>query len=105
MSRTKSKFDELLKTYKLQDYNTLEFIDELKSNPLLTEYDINISNCNMFAAYLADCSNCSLCKGLDECKNEIKGYSSKISFDNGYFLKKIPCKYKSPCLRGQPKRL
>lgn len=80
------------------DIDTLDsnkFIDELKKDPRLKDKKITVINANMYKREISDNDNCKNCKGLTFCKNEVKGYYSKVSSDLGYdTLTVVPCKYK-----------
>ncbi len=59
-----------------------QFIEELKKDPLLEKYDIDVFNANDFALYASEQRNCLNCKGFDECKNTNQGYTTIIKNNN-----------------------
>lgn len=75
----------------VNEEDSLNFIDQLKSNSLLADYDIDIYNANEFSIYLEEIEHCNVCKGLEYCKNSNFGYRTKIDADS-FVL--VPCKYK-----------
>ena len=71
--------------------DVLNFVEELKKDPLLEGYDIHAWNANNFALFAEEQRNCSKCKGLASCKNTNQGYMLKPE-DNDFVL--FPCKFK-----------
>ncbi|MDE7095300.1 MAG: hypothetical protein K2O23_02320, partial [Anaeroplasmataceae bacterium] len=69
----------------------LDFVEELKKDPLLEGYDINTWNANNFALFAEEQRNCNTCNGLAACKNTNQGYMLKPE-DDDFVL--VPCKYK-----------
>lgn len=79
-----------------------EYLNELRKNKDLAGIDVNINNCNLLNRYLSDLEHCKKCRGLNECKNEPKGYKSKISQKGSYTnLAKIPCNFMNDYLKNQ----
>lgn len=79
-----------------------EYLNELRKNKDLSGIDVNINNCNLLSRYLSDLEHCKKCRGLNECKNEPKGYKSKISQKGSYTnLAKIPCNFMNDYLKNQ----
>lgn len=84
----------------LSDYNvktTLdkEYINELKSLPELSMYDINEDNYIDFSNMINSINNCKNCKGLHECKNLSDGFVNDCIIEGGkYYFTTKPCKYK-----------
>lgn len=76
--------------------SVIKEIEELKTNPLFKDYDININNFSMFYIMNEEEKNCLNCKGIDECKNRIEGYKHLCTKDetNEYKFLVEPCKYK-----------
>lgn len=68
-------------------------IKELKKNPLLKGFDINITNYNMFLLYLEAHANCKDCKGLKECKNTTLYHGLRVEGEAEYHLVSFPCRY------------
>lgn len=68
-----------------------KFLEEIKSNPLLENYDVNIFNVNDFALLLKEKMNCANCKTLEECQNDNLGFYTDY-IDNNFVL--CPCEYK-----------
>ncbi|MDE5546368.1 MAG: ATP-binding protein [Anaeroplasmataceae bacterium] len=71
--------------------DVLDFVEELKKDPLLEGYDINPWNANNFALFAEEQRNCSKCKGLASCKNTNQGYMLKPENDDFVLF---PCKFK-----------
>lgn len=71
--------------------DSLEFVEQLKKNPLLSDYEVDIYNANDFSLFLEETEHCNACKGLEFCKNNTIGYRTKIDSDS-FVL--IPCQYK-----------
>lgn len=67
------------------------YIDQIKSNPLVSDYDINLNNVNDFALFIEEFNHCKACKGLSVCKNTNIGFISKPE-DDTFVMH--PCKYK-----------
>lgn len=67
------------------------FIESIQTNPLVSDYDVNLNNVNDYALYIEEYKNCKRCKGIDYCKNEVVGHILKP--DNGSFILH-PCKFK-----------
>lgn len=74
----------------------LEFVEELKKNPLLKEYEITKENANNFYMLAEEIKHCSTCKGLPYCKNDNEGHT--LHYENQEFVL-IPCKYKKEANR------
>lgn len=70
-----------------------EFVEQTKSNPLVSSYsdEITEANVNDFALYISEKTNCNKCKGLKECLNTSQGYCSKRT-DNSFVLES--CRFK-----------
>ena len=66
------------------------FVDELKRNPLLKDYEIDVNNACDFANHLEELHNCQNCKAIHECKNLNEGHLYK--YQDGEFIYQ-PCKY------------
>lgn len=79
---------------------TQNFIDQIKSNPLVSNYDVNLSNVNDFAIYIEEVNNCKKCKSLKNCLNANQGFCSKI--ENEAFVL-APCKYKKEAIQKSKK--
>lgn len=77
---------------------TLDFIEELKNNPLLEGKDITLFNANDYALYLKEYENCKHCKGLKDCKNDTEGYKTELDGDS-FILSS--CKYKKEYLQKE----
>ena len=77
---------------------TLDFIEELKNNPLLEGKDITLFNANDYALYLKEYENCKHCKGLKEKKNDTEGYKTELDGDS-FILSS--CKYKKEHLQKE----
>ncbi|MDE7264572.1 MAG: ATP-binding protein [Anaeroplasmataceae bacterium] len=73
-----------------------EFVEELKKEPLLQEYDITAANANDFYMLKEQRNNCSSCKGLAHCRNTNEGHA--LHFENEEFVL-VPCKYKKEANR------
>ncbi|MDE7105746.1 MAG: primosomal protein DnaI [Anaeroplasmataceae bacterium] len=71
--------------------DVLNFVEDLKKDPLLEGYDIHAWNANNFALFAEEQRNCSKCNGLAACKNTNQGYMLKPENDD-FVL--VPCKYK-----------
>ncbi|MDE6656704.1 MAG: ATP-binding protein [Anaeroplasmataceae bacterium] len=71
--------------------DVLDFVEELKKDPLLEGYEINAWNANSFALFAEEQRNCNKCNGLASCKNTNQGYMLKPE-DNDFVL--VPCKFK-----------
>ncbi|MCM1131198.1 MAG: ATP-binding protein [Roseburia sp.] len=71
--------------------DVLDFVEQLKKDPLLEGYDINAWNANDFSIFLEEQRTCKICKGLVSCKNINEGYMLKPE-ENSFVL--VPCKYK-----------
>lgn len=69
----------------------LDYIEEIKRNPLLSEYHIDLNNVNDFANMLEEKKHCSSCKGLAFCMNSANGFYSNYS--EGKFVL-TPCHFK-----------
>lgn len=69
----------------------LAFVEQLKKEPLLSEYTITLYNANDFALLLEEKKNCSSCKGLKHCKNTNEGYA--LQYENDDFIL-TSCPYK-----------
>lgn len=69
----------------------LEFVEELKKDPLLEGYSINSWNANDFALFAEEQRNCKKCKGLASCLNHNIGYVLTLE-ENSFVL--TLCKYK-----------
>ena len=78
----------LFENANISDVNN--FLEEVKKNPLLKGYDVNINNLNDFSVYLEENENCKQCKCLNACKNHNKGHLYKCE-DNSFVYE--PCKY------------
>ena len=71
-----------------------EYINELKAEPLLESFDINNDNYIEFANALRDWKNCQGCNGLDECKNNPKGYLKNVILANDrYYFNTKACSF------------
>lgn len=68
-----------------------QYIDQIQSNPLVCDYEINLNNVNDFALYIEEFNHCKACKGLATCKNTNIGYISQP--EDGQFVLH-PCRFK-----------
>ena len=66
-----------------------DFIESLQSK--LPQYHIDVNNANDFETLLKEKENCHKCKGINDCKNEHRGFYTSFSDDN--FLL-VECNYK-----------
>ncbi|MDE6584796.1 MAG: ATP-binding protein [Anaeroplasmataceae bacterium] len=89
-----------MKTFEFtaNEEETNRFIEELKKDPLLEGYDIDVFNANEFALYAKEQRNCSKCKGLASCKNTNQGYALKVE-EPSFIL--AACKYKKEANRKE----
>lgn len=82
----------MMKIHLEADKETVQkHIEQIKSNPLVSDYDVNLNNVNDFALYIEEFNHCKACKGLSVCKNTNIGFISKP--EDGTFVMH-PCKYK-----------
>lgn len=79
--------------------NLKEYMNELSSNPKLAGIDVTINNINTLQLYLDETSHCDTCKGLNECPNKNKGYTSRITNNGDVRLTCHPCKYQNVVLK------
>lgn len=72
IDKVEEGFKETMKKLEAKFFETnndeSEYINELKAEPLLENFDINNDNYIDFANALRGWKNCQCCKGLDECK-------------------------------------
>ena len=96
------KFDNNLTDIKLEffkskkDEGYKKFVDNIDlSDDYLMKYNFELQQC------YNECENCKKCKGLKDCKNEVKGcvYTPKI-VDNNLIFNYKTCKYKSDLLKS-----
>ena len=80
-----------------------DFVSELKNNPLLDGYDINVSNANDFSVYLEELHNCNNCKNIHNCPNSNTGHLYK--YENGEFIYKTCKKRKDELAKLQEGKL
>lgn len=66
-----------------------DFIKEIQK--AFPNHDVNLNNVNDFSIMLEELNNCKRCKGLDDCKNNERGFFTDYS-EKGFVV--IPCKYK-----------
>lgn len=78
------------------DKEVIDFIEELKKDPFLCDYNINQFNANDFYMLREEHNNCIKCMGLHGCKNTNTGYF--LRYDNPEFVL-VPCKYKKEANR------
>lgn len=57
-----------------------DFIESLQSR--LPQYHIDVNNANDFEILLNERENCSNCRGINDCKNEHRGYYTTVLNDN-----------------------
>ena len=81
----------MIKLFDKNINNDNSFLEEVKNNPLLKGFDINVNNVNDFSLYLEEFNNCKNCVGLKQCKNSNEGHLFK--FDDNQFVYE-QCRYK-----------
>ena len=80
------------KLFKYDELAANQFVEELKRDPRLKGFNINSENANLFYMSLKSMEGCKNCKGLDYCKNSIKGFTSYVD-EKSQTLKACECKY------------
>lgn len=84
------KFDFNNSSYKSED-----LIKELKGEPALKSYNINVYNLNQFLIVCEEANACASCKGISECKNKAVGYRHKVvASGDDYNFPLEACKFK-----------
>ncbi len=81
----------MIKLFENKVNNENSFLDELKSNPLLKDMEINVNNANDFSLYLEEYNNCKNCSCLKDCKNNNPGHLFKYDKDQFVYEQ---CKFK-----------
>lgn len=70
-------------------------IEELKKNPSVSKYDIDVFNFNNFSLVAKEACNCKKCNGIKDCLNDIRGYYHICnSTEKPYTFSVKACKYK-----------
>lgn len=78
-------------SFKYDEKDVLEFVQELKKDSRLKNYNITEENANLFYQMIESIKHCKECKGLTECPNNIKGYTKEVH--NSSLVMKA-CRYK-----------
>lgn len=74
----------------------LEYLEKIQSNPLVSDYNVNINNVNDFALYIEEYEHCKHCKGLASCQNVNEGYLS-VPTEDHFVLQ--PCRYQEEAVK------
>lgn len=80
---------------KAEEQTSLDFLEKIRSNPIVKDYDVNLNNVNDFALYIQELEQCHKCQCLQECKNQNPGFMIKPEEDS-FVL--VPCKFKKEAL-------
>lgn len=81
----------MIKLFDKEVKDNNDFIEQLKKDPLLKDYDINVNNASDFALALEEHNRCKECAGLAFCKNDNEGHCYK--YDNNQFVYE-QCRYR-----------